>query len=175
MKKEKPLGQRKGVKEAMDSIKEFCQTNKESVAVAESVSSGALQLLFSAEEEAGTFFEGGITVYSLNQKEAQLNIPKEITEPCLGVSKEIAEKLAYSICNLFKVEIGMGLTGFASPFPEKDVYDLYAYGAAVRNGELIFCEKITSEKDSPEAIREDYAKQMIIRFSDSLKNNIGEN
>lgn len=169
MQNEKPLGQREGVKEAMDSIKEFCQANKESIAVAESASSGALQLLFSAEEEAGTFFEGGMTVYSLDQKESQLKIPKEITEPCLGVSKEIAEKLAYSICNKFDVNIGMGLTGFASPYPEKDIYDLYAYGAAVRNGELIFCEKIVSEKESPKEKREDYAKQLIIRFAEFLK------
>lgn len=163
------IADNKDIKNALDTIKEFCKANKETLSVAESVSSGALQLLFSSEEEAGLFYEGGLTVYSLEQKESLLQIPKEITEPCNGVSSEITEKLARNICNLYKTNIGMGLTGFASTFPEKNIYNLYAYGAAYRNGELIFCEKIVSEKETPEEKREDYAKIVIKKFAEFLK------
>jgi len=161
----KTIADNKDIKMALDTIKEFCKANKETLAVAESVSSGALQLLFSSEEEAGLFYEGGLTVYSLDQKESLLHISKEITEPCHGVSSEIAEKLAKNVCELYKTNIGMGLTGFASPFPEEDIYDLFAYGAAFRNGKLIFCEKIQSSKESPEEKREDYAKRVICKFA----------
>jgi len=166
---EKTIADNKDIKNALDTIKKFCKENKETLAVAESVSSGALQLLFSSEEEAGLFYEGGLTVYSLDQKESLLGIPKEITEPCQGVSEEIAEKLASHVCELYKTNIGIGLTGFASTFPEEDIYVLYAYGAAYRNGELIFCEKIKSEKETPEEKREDYAKIVIRKFAEFLK------
>jgi len=165
----KTIGDNPDIKQALDTIKEYCKSNKETLAVAESVSSGALQLLFSSEEEAGLFYEGGLTVYSLDQKESLLGIPKEITEPCYGVSSEIAELLAKNVCGLYQTNIGMGLTGFASTFPEENIYDLYAYGAAYRNGKLIFCEKIKSTKDTPEEKREEYAKIVISKFADFLK------
>ncbi|HSJ67245.1 MAG TPA: CinA family protein [Anditalea sp.] len=165
----KTIADNKDIKNALDTIKLFCKSNKETLSVAESATSGAIQLLFSSEEEAGLFFEGGLTVYSLEQKESILGIPKEITEPCHGVSSEVAEKLAKNICGLFKTNIGMGLTGFASTFPEQGIYDLYAYGAAYRNGELIFCEKIISDKETPDEKREDYAKIVIRKFAEFLK------
>lgn len=163
------IADNKDIKSALDTIKEFCKVNKETLSVAESATSGAIQLLFSSEEEAGLFFEGGLSVYSLDQKESLLGIPKKITEPCHGVSSEIAEKLAKNVCDLYKTNIGMGLTGFASTFPEEGIHDLYAYGAAYRNGELIFCEKITSEKETPDERREDYAKLVIRKFAEFLK------
>ncbi|KEO75358.1 CinA family protein [Anditalea andensis] len=165
----KTIADNHDIKNALDTIKEYCKKNNETLSVAESVSSGALQLLFSSEEEAGLFYEGGMTVYSLDQKESLLGISKEITQPCQGVSSEIAENLAKNICKLYKTNIGMGLTGFASPFPEKNIYELFAYGAAYRNGKLIFCEKIESKKETPEEKREDYAKIVIKKFAAFLK------
>lgn len=166
---EKTIADNQNIQTALDTIKKFCKENKETLAVAESVSSGALQLLFSSEEEAGLFYEGGLTTYSLDQKESLLDIPKRITEPCHGVSSDVAERLAKNVCALYKTNIGMGLTGFASTFPEEEIYDLYAYGAAYRNGKLVFCEKIVSDKETPEEKREDYAKIVILKFAEFLK------
>jgi nicotinamide-nucleotide amidase len=41
---------------------------KETIAVAESVTAGQLQTMFSLAPEASCFFEGGLTVYNLEQK-----------------------------------------------------------------------------------------------------------
>jgi nicotinamide-nucleotide amidase len=175
MGKDKPIASRKEIKGDLDLIKEFCKEAEETISVAESASSGALQLLFSSEEEAGLFFEGGITIYNCGQKERQLNIPKSICEPCYGVSTEVSEKLAKNVCELFGSDWGLSLTGFASPFPEAGIFDLYAYGAAARQGKLLFCEKLVSNRESPEEIREDYACMLIKKFAQYLekeKNNL---
>ncbi|WP_143960535.1 CinA family protein [Litoribacter populi] len=169
MAKDTPIAFHKNIKIDLDLIKEHCKKNKLTLAVAESASSGALQLLFSAEEEAGLFFEGGLTVYNCEQKKRQLEVPLSLSEPCNGVSWEVSKMLAVNICKLYQSDFGLALTGFASPYPEEGIYDLYAYGAAAQNGELLFCKKIESDKESPEEKREDYAAILIKKFAEYLK------
>src|SRR5690554_67260 len=84
----------KAVSTALDAIKQFCFDHALTVAVAESVSSGFLQLLFSSEAQAGLFFQGGITTYNCRQKSRHLGIPQEICEPCNGVATEISQRMA---------------------------------------------------------------------------------
>lgn len=146
---------------ALDRIKQFCFGHTLGVAVAESVSAGFLQSLFSSEEEAGLFFEGGMTTYNCRQKQRFLDIPTEICDPCNGVEEEISRRMALKICDLFDCSIGLSLTGYASPIPEQGIFDLYAYGAIAVHGKVIYCEKIISEKDSQDGIRKDYAEILI--------------
>ncbi|MBS9523019.1 CinA family protein [Litoribacter alkaliphilus] len=169
MGKDKPIAFYKDVKDQLDLIKDHCRKNKRTIAVAESASSGALQLLFSAEEEAGLFFEGGLTVYNCEQKKRQLKVPLSLSEPCNGVSWEVSKMLALNICDLYQSDYGLALTGFASTFPEEGIFDLYAFGAASYKGELLFCEKIESEKETPEERREDYAALLIKKFAEYLE------
>ena len=114
----------KAVSTALDQIKFFCFQHKITVAVAESVSSGLLQSLFSSEEEAGLFFEGGITTYNCQQKYRHLGIPEEICDPCNGVAAEISQRMALKICSLFECKLGLSLTGYASPIPETKYFGL---------------------------------------------------
>src|SRR5690606_36372069 len=154
---------------ALDTIKHFCFDHQISLAVAESASSGFLQVLFSSEKEAGLFFEGGITTYSCKQKARHLDIPFEICDPCNGVALEIAERMALKVCDVFDAKIGLSLTGYASPIPEQNIYELFAYGAVALNGRVVVTEKLISDKDDPDEIREDYAKMLIVACAKALK------
>lgn len=156
------------VNTALDIIKQYCFTNNLAVAVAESVSSGVLQSLFSSEAEAGLFFEGGITTYSCRQKYRHLEIPFEICDPCNGVDEEISRRMALKVCSLFDCKIGLSLTGYASPIPEQNIHDLFAFGSIALDGKVIFCEKIKSNEYHPDKIREDYAKILISECADIL-------
>ncbi|MFC4870497.1 CinA family protein [Negadavirga shengliensis] len=149
------------LKGALDIIKKFCLSKEIKLAVAESVSSGHLQSLFSQESEAGLFYEGGITTYSCTQKKLQLLINPELCNPCNGVSKDISQTMAKNIAKLFDVDLSLSLTGYASPLPEQNIFDLYAYGSICLHQEIIYCEKIRSERSQPEEIREDYAAILI--------------
>ena len=154
---------------ALDTIKHFCFDHNISVAVAESASSGFLQVLFSSEKEAGLFFEGGITTYSRKQKARHLDIPFDICDPCNGVALEIAERMALKVCDVFDAKIGLSLTGYASPIPEQNIYELFAFGAVALNGRVVLTEKLISDKDDPDEIREDYAKMLVVACAKALK------
>lgn len=157
------------VNTALDIIKQFCFDHQISVAVAESASSGFLQVLFSSEKQAGLFFEGGITTYSCKQKARHLDIPFDICDPCNGVAVEIAERMALKVCDVFDAKIGLSLTGYASPIPEDNIYDLFAFGAVALNGRVIAAEKLISDKEDPDEIREDYAKMLVVACAKALK------
>jgi nicotinamide-nucleotide amidase len=152
----------RAVDTALDTIKQFCFDHNISVAVAESASSGFLQVLFSSEKEAGLFFEGGITTYSCKQKARHLDIPFDICDPCNGVAVEIAQRMALKVCDVFDAKIGLSVTGYASPIPEQNIYELYAFGAVALNGKVVFAEKLISDKEDPDEIREDYAKRLVV-------------
>lgn len=159
----------KAVDTALDTIKQFCFARQISVAVAESVSSGFLQVLFSSAKEAGLFFEGGITTYSCDQKNRHLEIPSDICDPCNGVAVEIAQRMALKVCDVFGSKIGLALTGYASPIPEQNIHDLFAYGAVALNGKVVFSDKLVSVKDNPDEIREDYAKMLMVACAKVLQ------
>lgn len=159
----------KAVSTALDIIKQFCFDHQLTVSVAESVSSGFLQILFSSEKEAGLFFEGGITTYSCQQKARHLEIPFGICDPCNGVALDISKRMALKVCDVFNTKIGLSLTGYASPIPEQNIYDLYAFGSIVVNGEVVFSGKITSTSQEPDEIREDYAKILVVECAKILK------
>lgn len=59
---------------AINSIRDYVLENKQTLAVAESVTSGHLQAAISVAENASSFFQGGITAYNLGQKCRHLNI-----------------------------------------------------------------------------------------------------
>jgi len=159
----------KMVSAALDIIKQFCIHNKLTVAVGESVSSGTLQSLFSSEKEAGLFFEGGITTYNCQQKEIHFGIPKEICDPCNGVAEEISRRMALTVCDLFACKLGLSLTGYASPIPEENIFELFAFGAIVLDGKVVFCEKIKSDRTKPEELRNAYGKIMVVACAEILQ------
>jgi nicotinamide-nucleotide amidase len=86
---------------AINTIRDTLIERKESLSVAESVTSGFLQASLATAEKALQFFEGGITTYNINQKVKHLHIDKEKGEACNCVSEEIANEMAKGVCRLF--------------------------------------------------------------------------
>lgn len=103
------------------------------IAVAESISSGNLQAAFGSISGASAFFEGGMTVYSLQQKSRLLNIDQQHAAAVNCVSAQVASELAKGICEKFQVNIGIGTTGYAEPSPEHDIAEPIAYIALWHN------------------------------------------
>jgi len=60
------------VKKPLEHIKDYMLQHFETLAVAESVTSGHLQAAFSSADQATNFFQGGITAYNVGQKARQL-------------------------------------------------------------------------------------------------------
>ena len=153
---------------ALDAIRRCCLFYQISIATAESVSAGLLQSLLSSAEEAGLFFEGGITLYNCKQKQRQLDIPSDICNPSNGVTAEISRQMALNVCELFDCRLGLSLTGYASPIPEQNIEDLFAFGSVALDGEIIYCGKIIGRNQEPDELKEEYARRLIIECASAL-------
>ncbi|MFA5264219.1 MAG: nicotinamide-nucleotide amidohydrolase family protein [Opitutaceae bacterium] len=85
------------------------------LAVAESVTCGRIQVRIGLIAGASSFFHGGITTYNLEQKMRHLGVSKETAEPVNSVSMEVAEQMARGACVFFGAKLGLATTGFAEP------------------------------------------------------------
>ena len=155
---------------ALEIIKQFCQKREFSVAVAESVSSGMLQHILGSAKGARLFYEGGITAYNCGQKTEHLNIGFDECNPYKGVTQPIAEKMALGACKLFNCELGLSLTGFATPDPDHADDELFAYGAIILNTKIIYSKKMFSQKEDAEEVKADFCLQLLGACGELLKN-----
>ena len=147
-------------KPLIDSIKDELVKKKQTLAVAESVTSGVLQAVCSAATEASMFFQGGITVYNLGQKTLHLGVEPIQAEQCDCVSAETASQMAIGACSLFRSDWGISITGYASPTPES-CGKLFAYCAIAYRGKIILNKKIEPKSTEFFEVQCEYAKNAI--------------
>src|SRR6185369_11809978 len=91
---------------------------RESIAVAESVTAGLSQHALAAVENASLFFQGGITAYNLGQKARYLHLDPIHADAFDCVSGKVAVEMAVNVCELFKSDWGLSVTGYAAPARE---------------------------------------------------------
>lgn len=105
------------------------------VAVAESVTAGALSNVLCSEPGASNFFKGGIVAYSVSSKKEILGIDIEYAEKHNFANPSTTLEMAVQISKMFNARIGLSTTGYSLPiFREEndkqcalDVKDPYAY------------------------------------------------
>lgn len=151
----------------LEVIKFFCTRHNETIATAESVTSGALQFMLSTTPEAQRFYQGGITAYNCAQKALHLNIDPVYAENLKGVSSDISTKMAKSACDRFRSQIGIGITGFANPVPEQGIHDVLAYLSITRNDQLLVNEKLVAQNTGP-LVQWEFAQQSIALLATAL-------
>lgn len=119
--------------------------DRQTVAVAESVTAGQLQFLLSQIENAADNFRGGITAYTLEEKVNLLGIDENEARKCDCVSPQIAEDMALQASHLFNADFGIGVTGYATPVKESN-FELYAHFAISFKMQIIVSEKTELSK-----------------------------
>ncbi|HEX5155243.1 MAG TPA: CinA family protein [Parafilimonas sp.] len=124
-------------KNLIDSIGEELLKRNESIAVAESVTGGLLQVAFSIAENASQFFQGGITAYNVGQKYRHLLIDPLHALACDSVSVKIAQNMSKQVCCMFTSTFGLASTGYASLVPEKNIHELFTYYAIAKESRVI--------------------------------------
>jgi nicotinamide-nucleotide amidase len=154
-------------KDFIDTIKDELVNRKQTLAVAESVTSGVLQAVCSAATEASKFFQGGITVYNLGQKTLHLGVEPIHALECDCVSEETAAQMATGICHLFNSDWGISITGYASPTPESGG-KLFAYVAIAFKGAIVKSEKIKPLESEFFAVQLEYARKAIDFFKHAI-------
>ncbi|WP_343671138.1 CinA family protein [Chitinophaga sp.] len=149
----------------INNIRDLLLEKGQTVAVAESVTSGHLQLALSLADQASSYFQGGITAYNIGQKSRHLHIDPIHGEQVNCVSRQIAQQMADHVCYIFTAYWGLGITGYATKVPEQGINELFAYYAISKNGRTLAHGKITAGEDAaPMEVRYYFTNQLLSHF-----------
>jgi nicotinamide-nucleotide amidase len=154
-------------KKILEAIGKKLIQKKQSVSLAESVTSGLLQLAFSAIPDATQFFQGGMTAYNLGQKFKHLHVEPIHALSVNCVSQQVANEMAFHICELYSSDWGIGVTGYASPVPESG-NKIFAFYSITYKNKLKEKGKITAKKDIPIQMQLKYANFILHKFAQLL-------
>lgn len=89
--------------------------NKKTLSVAESCTGGLLSSRITDCPESSTYFMGGITAYSYNEKIRLLNVKKETLEKYGAVSSPVVKSMAQNMRKSANTDYALAVTGIAGP------------------------------------------------------------
>lgn len=92
-----------------------------SVACAESVTGGHVQVALTSVSGASDYFVGGITAYSLDEKVRTLGVNRAHARRADCVSQQVAVEMAVGACRLFDADLALATTGYAEPSRAKGI------------------------------------------------------
>lgn len=151
-------------KDILVQIGKYLQEKGQTIAVAESVTSGLLQFAFSNIPDAAQLFQGGITAYNVAQKFKHLQVEPIHALQVNCVSQPVAEQMAFHVCKIFGAHWGIGITGYATPVPESD-NKLFAYYAITCDGKVCAKGKLQSDHSSPTEAQLAYTKAVLQKLA----------
>jgi len=132
----------------LNKIGKRLTAKQETIAVAESVTAGLLQLALASIKDARKFFQGGFTVYNIGQKYKHLDVEPIHAESVNCVSLQVSSQMAIAVQEKFCSDWGIGITGYATPAPEGD-NKLFAYYAISHKNKILAKGKIDAKKGRP--------------------------
>jgi nicotinamide-nucleotide amidase len=150
-------------KQQLDDLGQKMISSAQTIAVAESVSSGFLQAAFSLSKNATRFFQGGITTYNIGQKYRHLLVDPIHALACNCVSEQVAESMALNVCSLFQSDWGIGICGYAAPVPESG-NATFAYYAITLRGNIILSQKIESTEQEGKDTQLYFINEILTQF-----------
>jgi nicotinamide-nucleotide amidase len=154
-------------KKVLTRIGKRLVAKKQSISVAESVTSGLLQFAFSSMENAVNFYQGGITAYNIGQKFKHLTVEPLHALSVNCVSAKVAVEMARNVCDQFTSDWGIAVTGYATPVPESG-NKLFAYYCIVHKNKVKSKGKILSRKQEPSIVQMRYACVILQQLSKQI-------
>lgn len=154
-------------KELAESIRAYMITQAETIAIAESVTSGLLQWYISTIPDASKFFHGGITAYNVGQKYKHLKVEPLYAVSVNCVSARVASEMARHCCCLFASQWSIAVTGYASPVPESGD-ECFAFYAIAREEEIVAEGRIIPPDKNPKHVQFFYAREILKILGDIL-------
>jgi len=159
----------------IEGIRKFMTHEKQTLCVAESVTSGHLQAALSLAEGATNFFQGGITTYNLGQKARHLKVNPIHAEACNCVSEKITDEMALHAIELFSSDWSVATTGYAATVPEMGIHHLFAFYSIAFRNRIVVSKKIESSKISPFDAQVEYAEIILKDFNLLLLHGLNKN
>lgn len=91
---------------------------KRTLALAESITGGALSARLVSQPDSSHYFLGGVVAYSNSSKENILKVSRSSLEEYGAVSEEVAKEMAEGVQERFSSDIALAITGVAGPSGE---------------------------------------------------------
>jgi nicotinamide-nucleotide amidase len=154
---------------SLTTISKYLLAHKETVAIAESVTSGLLMANLSLAKNATLFFQGGITAYNLGQKTRQLNVEPIHAENVNGVSELIAQRMAVQVAKKFCSQWGIGITGYAVPVPELKIDMCFAFYSFSYQSKPVFTSRIDARKKGQGNVQNYFVEGVLKSFTEFLQ------
>ena len=154
----------------IQSIGNVLIERQQTIAVAESVTSGNIQVALAMAVDASKFFQGGITAYNLGQKSRLLDVDPINAMACNCVAEQVAHEMALSVCKLFLSNWGLAITGYASKVPESN-NELFAYYAIAYGGTIKQSGRLEPPDGKPGEIQAYYTNELLKELATILKHN----
>jgi nicotinamide-nucleotide amidase len=140
----------------------------ETVAVAESVTSGLIQYGLASIPDASRFYQGGITAYNVAQKYKHLHVEPIHALATNCVSLQVAEEMSLHVCGMFNSDWGLAITGYATPTPESG-NTMFAYYAIAYQNKIRRSGIIKPGKKDPAVLQFFYAIEVLRHLEALLK------
>ena len=147
-------------KDTLDRIGKKLLKKKQTIAIAESVTSGLLQFAFSNIKDASCFYQGGLTAFNIGQKFKHLQVDPVHALAVNCVSQKVAEEMAIQVCILFKSDWGVAVTGYASAVPTSG-NKVFAYYAISYKSKIRSKGKLSCKKTDPSEVQRDYVNRIV--------------
>lgn len=155
--------------DTINKISDLLQHKYETLAVAESVTAGQLQVAFSLAEGATQIFQGGLTAYNIGQKSRHLQIDPVHAGNTNCVSEKVADQMAAHVVSLFAADWGIAITGYAAPVPELNIHDLFAHYTIYYRDTCVKHERITASNDDILTVRLFFTNTVLLRFYEACR------
>lgn len=136
------------------------------LAAAESCTGGLVSDRVTNISGSSEYFPGGIVAYSYDAKVNLLGVSWDTLNAHGAVSKEAVLEMARGVKKLFKVDIGISVSGIAGPTggtPEKPVGTTWI-GISTDAGEWARCFKWSGDRKQNKQYSSDAALQLIIDY-----------
>lgn len=101
--------------ESIKTLHENFQKKKQTLALAESCTGGAIAAHIVKQEGASNFFLGSIVAYSNEMKIKILNVDKLVLEKYGAVSEEVSRQMAQGTAKICNADWGLAVTGIMGP------------------------------------------------------------
>ena len=103
------------IDDVVTALHRECVSRGVTVAVAESLTSGAVAAAIGRRSGASVFFRGGVVAYDVEAKVTILGVDRVEAEAVDGVSELVAGQMASGVRRLFGSDLGLAVTGWAEP------------------------------------------------------------
>ncbi|MDR6919799.1 CinA family protein [Chryseobacterium sp. 2987] len=125
----------------LDYISTSLITMNETVSIAESVTSGLIQLAFSQMSNASLFYKGGVTTFTLPEKGGFLDINQNEVRENGFETQNMADIMAVKVATSFGTDWGIASTGYAASVRNSG-FKIFSFCSFSYQGETVLSKRI---------------------------------